>query len=133
MSQSQVLSTRPSMVGPYVPRNPSPLGADHDMADARGIDIPQRLMIEAPAAPLPVSLREEIVPTPDALWQRLSGQEKYPRHVEGQNVTWAEFLETMRQFLAQMVNSEFKAMYDTFSRVEEQLSVQNYFYNLAAQ
>src|SRR3978361_647493 len=121
------------MVGLYIPRNPSPLGADHGMAEARGIDIPQRLMIEAPAAPLPVSLREEVVPSPDAFLQRLSGQEKYRRHVEGQNVTWAEFLETMRQFLAQMVNSEFKAMYDTFSRVEEQLSVQNYFYNLAAQ
>jgi hypothetical protein len=65
-------------------------------------------------------LRDEVVPEPDALWHKLSGQEKYPRaeNQEGR-VTWEEFLETMRKFLQHMVNSEFQLMNETFTGVVE--------------
>src|SRR3977135_1581737 len=97
-------------VGDYEPRSSSPL-TGRQIAEERRIETPQVLMIEAPPVSLPVVLRSELVPDPDALWHRLSGQERYPRaeNREG-GVTWEVFLETMRQFLTHMVNCELQLM-----------------------
>jgi hypothetical protein len=86
----------PSQVdGSYEPRSPSPLSGRR-IAEERAIEHQQVLVLKAPDAPLPVSLRNEVVPMPDALWQRLSGEEIFSR-AEGhsQPVTWEEFLTTM--------------------------------------
>src|ERR1700704_4587098 len=48
-------------------------------------------------------------------------------------VTWEEFLETMRQFLAHMVNCEFGLMNETYAGVVEQLSVRNHFFTQAGE
>src|SRR6266852_5658429 len=114
---SYALTVPTQMVGTHEPRSSSPLMRER-IAEERGIEAPQVLMIEAPPAPLPVALREEIVPQPDALWLKLSGQEKFPRE-ENQTVevTWEEFLETMRQYLELMVNTQFRLMNETYSRV----------------
>ena len=124
---SYALTVPTQVVGAYDPRTPSPL-TGHRIAEERGIETPTVLMIEAPPVPLPVVLRNETVPEPDALWHKLSGQERYPRqeNQEGR-VTWEEFLENMRQFLELMVNTEFRLMNETFSSVIEQLSVRNHF------
>src|SRR5712671_2014496 len=120
-------------VGPYDPRTPSPL-ARQRMAEDRGIEIPQVLMIEAPPVQLSAVLRSEICPQPDALWHKLSGQERYPR-AENQHgeVTWEQFFVTMGQFLQHMVNSEFQLMNETFAGVVEQLSVRDRFFTHAGE
>ena len=91
-------------------------------------------MTGAPPAPLPVLLREEIVPQPDALWLKLAGQERFSREENRTGeVTWEEFLETMRQYLELMVNSQFRLMNETYSRVTEQLSVRDAFFTHASE
>ena len=130
---SYALTVPTHTVGDYEPRSPSPL-TGRRIPEERGIETPQVLMIEAPPVSLPVVLRSEVVPEPDALWHRLSGQERYPRaeNQEG-GVTWEEFLETMRQFLAHMVNCEFQLMNETYAGVVEQLSVRNHFFTQAGE
>ena len=131
---SQSLTVHSHAVGTYEPRSPSPLSGRR-IPEERGITQPQLLMIEpAPLAPLPVALRTEIVPSPDALWQRLSGQETFPR-AEGSppQVTWEEFLGTMRDFLQHMVNNQFILMNETYARVTEQTSVRLHFYDQAGE
>ena len=89
---SYALTVPTQTVGTHEPRTPSPLMRQR-IAEERGIESPQVLMIEAPPAPLPVALREEIVPQPDALWLKLAGQERFPREENRTGeVTWEEFL-----------------------------------------
>src|ERR1700710_1110186 len=129
MSYALTLPTQ--TVGTQEPRTLTPLMRER-IAEERGIETPQILMIEAPPAPLLVALREEIVPQPDALWLKLAGQERFPREENrGGEVTWEEFLETMRQFLEHLVNSQFLHMNETYSRVTEQLSVRDAFFSHA--
>jgi hypothetical protein len=92
-------------------------------------------MIEqAPQAPLSLVIRDEIVPSPDALWQRLSGHERIPR-LEGssQPVTSEEFLVAIVNYLQHMVNSQFEHMNYTYTRLAEQFSVCNHFHAQAGQ
>jgi hypothetical protein len=91
-------------------------------------------MIEALDAPLPVALRNEVVPSPDALWQRLSVQENIPR-AEGhsQPVTWEEFLTTKKEYLQHMVNSHFNLMNEIYASIADQVSVRHQFYDHAGQ
>ena len=130
---SYALTVPTQTVGTHEPRTPSPL-ARQRIPEERGIETPQVLMIEAPHAPLPVALREGIVPQPDALWYKLAGQEKFPREDDQRGeVTWEEFLETMRQFLEHLVNSQFRQMNDTYTRVAEQMSVRDVFFAQAGE
>jgi hypothetical protein len=91
-------------------------------------------MIAAPDAPLLVALRNEVVPSPDALWQRLSSQENFPRD-EGlsQLVMWEEFLTTMKVYLQHMVNSQFNLMNKTYASIADPVSVRHQFYDYAGQ
>jgi hypothetical protein len=92
---SYTLMVPSKVVSSYQPRTPLPLSG-HPIAEERGIEHQQVLRIEAPEAPLPVALRNEIVPSPDSLWQRLSGQESLSRaECLSQLVTWEVFLMTM--------------------------------------
>jgi hypothetical protein len=75
---SYALTVPTQVVGAYDPRSLSPISGGR-IAEERGIETPQVLLIEAPPVPLPIVMRDEIVPEPDALWHKLSGQEKYPR------------------------------------------------------
>src|SRR6266849_1422547 len=130
---SYALTVPTQTVGTYEPRTPSPL-ARQRLAEEWGIETPQVLMIEAPPVQLSAVLRNEICPQPDALWHKLSGQERYPRaeNQEGE-VTWEQFLETMGQFLQHMVNCEFQLMNETFAGVVEQLSVRDRFFAQAGE
>src|ERR1700709_1103051 len=128
---SYALTLHTETVGTQEPRTPTPLMRER-IPEERGIETPQILMIEATPAPLPVALREEIVPQPDALWLKLAGQERFPREENrGGEDTWEVFLEMIRQFLQHLVNSQFLHMNDTHSRVMEQLSVQDAFFTHA--
>ncbi len=130
---SYALTVPTQTVGTYDPRSPSPL-ARQRIAEERGIETPQVLMIEAPPVQLSAVLRGEICPQPDALWHKLSGQERYPRaeNQEG-DVTWEQFFVTMGQFLQHLVNSEFQLMNETFAGVVEQLSVRDRFFAQAGE
>jgi hypothetical protein len=127
------LTVPTQVVGAYDPRSLSPLSARR-IAEERGIERPQVFIIEAPLFHLPVVMRDEVVLEPDAQWHKLSGQAKCPRaeNLEGR-VTWEEFLETMRQFLQHMVNSEFMLMNETFTGGVEQLSVRNHLFKQAGE
>src|SRR6266852_3618104 len=130
---SYALTVPTQTVGTYEPRTPSPL-ARQRLAEERGLETPQVLMIEAPPVQLSIVLRAEPCPQPEALWHKLSGQERYPRAEDQEgDVTWEQFFVTMGQFLQHMVNCEFRLMNETFAGVVEQLSVRDRFFAQAGE